>query len=107
VISEPHHLEVVAQVKLFFKGHMDKLKTLITHKQTKINSLEKLVENLQKKLQFLSVELENQRCDMAEKNAKFSKVQQEAQQLKIEKLVLQDDTSNFQREIGIICFVWE
>ena len=87
-------------MKMFFNGHMGKLKGLIAQKQQKIGSLEKLVANLQKKLQFLSVELENQRCEMAEQNGKFSKVQQEAQQLKIEKLVLQDDTSNFQREIG-------
>ena len=93
-------MKVVGEVKTFFNGHMGKLKNLITLKQNKIKKLEDFVENLQKKLQFLSVELENQRCEMAEKSAKFSKVQQEAQQLKIEKLVLQDDTSNFQREIG-------
>ena len=79
---------------------MEKLKVLITQKQKKNQSMEQLVQNLQKKLQFLSVELENQRCELAEHNAKLSKAQQEAQQLKIEKLVLQDDTSNYQREIG-------
>lgn len=93
-------MRVVEEVKGFFKGHMGKLKSLITQKQGKIKKLEDLVTNLQKKLQFLSVELENVRCEMAEKTTKFSQAQQEAQQLKIEKLVLQDDTSNYQREIG-------
>ena len=100
MVTESHHLKVVEEVKSFFKGHMGKLKGLITLKQNKIGKLEELVKNLQKKLQFIAVELENQSCEMAEKTAKFSEIQQEAQQLKIEKLVLQDDTSNFQREIG-------
>lgn len=100
MITETHHLKVVAEIKNFFNGHMGKLKGLISLKQNKIGKLEELVKNLQNKLQFLAVEVENQRCEMAEKNLKFSKMQQEAQQLKIEKLVLQDDTSNFQREIG-------
>ena len=100
MISQTQHLQDITKVKGFFKNHIKKIQGLVSKKQNKITSLTDFILSLQHNLQKISIDLENTKCELAEKSSKFSSMQQEIQQLKLDKLVYVDDTSNFQREIG-------
>lgn len=104
MISEKQHLDTVEQVKMFFRGHLQKLKDLVGQKQQMQNTSNELIKNLQNRLQMVSIELENNQIELAEKSTKLSIVQQEVQQIKIDKIVNQDDMNNFQRELGKLTF---
>lgn len=93
-------MKIVSDIKAFFKGHMAKMKSLIAQKQSKITALSERNDYLNSRLQMLSLEVENLQLGSAESQSKVSRYQEQMQQMKIDKLVLQDETSNFKREIG-------
>lgn len=93
-------MKIVNDIKAFFKGHLAKMKTLISQKQSKLTGLQETNDYLNSRLQMVSLEVESLQLSAAESQSKVSRFQEQFQQMKINKLVLQDETGNFKREIG-------
>lgn len=100
MITETEHLKIVEDIKTFFKDHLEKLKSIIAKKQKNLKTKDEFIYSLQKKLQSISIELENNKLQFAEQKSVYFNIQQEYQQLKVNKLVYEDEISNHQRETG-------
>lgn len=97
-------MKIVNDIKAFFKGHLAKMKALISQKQSKLTGLQETNDYLNSRLQMVSLEVENLQLSAAENQSKVSRFQEQFQQMKINRLVMQDETGNFKREIGKLCF---
>jgi hypothetical protein len=100
VIPESEHLRIVQEIKVFFKSHLDKLKLIIAKKQKQEKKKDDFIFSLQKKLQSLSIELDNCKVQYAQQSSLLSNLQQEYQQLKVNDLVVKDEINNYVRETG-------
>lgn len=101
MILESEHLRVVQEIKVFFKSHIEKLKLIISKKQKQEKTKDDFIFSLQKKLQSLSIELEDYKVKYAQQGSLLSNLQQDYQQLKVNDLVSKDEINNYIRETGI------